>query len=168
MQQPAINYAIASGAMNWSMFEALVLRERTTPSQAPAPSSQCCGHAAAASPAGDSTQCTPANLNLLQRLVKMTVRQDLREFEATLAALMQEILPATAIRFGRIRASATDGDGKEVVYSSGSFAGAVQEGNVAAVVIERGDRNLSAYPPDLPECITTGRTVEEIEPNFFG
>ncbi len=34
-----------------------------------------------------------------------------------------------------------------------------------AVVIEHGDNNLSAYVPDLPGCITTGRTVEEIERN---
>ena len=32
-----------------------------------------------------------------------------------------------------------------------------------AVVIERGPDNMSAYAPDLPGCITTGRTVEEIE-----
>ncbi|MFN7926004.1 MAG: type II toxin-antitoxin system HicB family antitoxin [Bryobacteraceae bacterium] len=35
-----------------------------------------------------------------------------------------------------------------------------------AVVIERGRDNLSAYVPDLPGCITTGRTVEEIERNI--
>ena len=35
-----------------------------------------------------------------------------------------------------------------------------------AVVIERGEHNLSAYVPDLPGCITTGRTVEEIERNI--
>lgn len=35
-----------------------------------------------------------------------------------------------------------------------------------AVVIEQGDHNLSAYVPDLPGCITTGRTVEEIERNI--
>jgi predicted RNase H-like HicB family nuclease len=29
------------------------------------------------------------------------------------------------------------------------------------VVIERGERNYSAYVPDLPGCITTGRTREE-------
>ena len=34
-----------------------------------------------------------------------------------------------------------------------------------AVVIERGADNMSAYVPDLPGCITTGRTVEEIERN---
>jgi predicted RNase H-like HicB family nuclease len=29
------------------------------------------------------------------------------------------------------------------------------------VVIERGDRNFSAYVPDLPGCIATGVTREE-------
>lgn len=35
-----------------------------------------------------------------------------------------------------------------------------------AVVIERGVNNLSAYVPDLPGCVTTGKTVEEIERNI--
>jgi predicted RNase H-like HicB family nuclease len=35
-----------------------------------------------------------------------------------------------------------------------------------AIVIEQGAGNLSAYVPDLPGCITTGRTVEEIERNI--
>ena len=35
-----------------------------------------------------------------------------------------------------------------------------------AVIIERGPNNLSAYVPDLPGCVTTGRTVEEIERNI--
>lgn len=34
-----------------------------------------------------------------------------------------------------------------------------------AVVIERGGDNLSAYVPDLPGCVTTGKTVEEVERN---
>jgi len=29
------------------------------------------------------------------------------------------------------------------------------------IVIEKGDRNCSAYVPDLPGCIATGTTVEE-------
>ena len=36
-----------------------------------------------------------------------------------------------------------------------------------AIVIERGEHNLSAYVPDLPGCITTGRTVTEIERNIL-
>ena len=35
-----------------------------------------------------------------------------------------------------------------------------------AVVIERGANNYSAYVPDLPGCVTTGRTVEEIKTNI--
>jgi predicted RNase H-like HicB family nuclease len=35
-----------------------------------------------------------------------------------------------------------------------------------AIVIEQGAGNLSAYVPDLPGCITTGRTVDEIERNI--
>lgn len=35
-----------------------------------------------------------------------------------------------------------------------------------AVVIEKGAHNLSAYVPDLPGCITTGQTAEEIERNI--
>jgi predicted RNase H-like HicB family nuclease len=35
-----------------------------------------------------------------------------------------------------------------------------------AIVIEHGDNNLSAYVPDLPGCITTGRTAEERERNI--
>jgi predicted RNase H-like HicB family nuclease len=35
-----------------------------------------------------------------------------------------------------------------------------------AVVIESGPSNLSAYVPDLPGCITTGKTFEEIEQNI--
>jgi predicted RNase H-like HicB family nuclease len=35
-----------------------------------------------------------------------------------------------------------------------------------AIVIERGETNLSAYVPDLPGCVTTSRTVEEIERNI--
>jgi predicted RNase H-like HicB family nuclease len=32
-----------------------------------------------------------------------------------------------------------------------------------AVVIERADGNYSAYVPDLPGCVATGATVEEVE-----
>ena len=35
-----------------------------------------------------------------------------------------------------------------------------------AVVTERARDNLSAYVPDLPGCVTTGKTVEEIEQNI--
>ena len=35
-----------------------------------------------------------------------------------------------------------------------------------AVVIEKGPNNYSAFVPDLPGFITTGRTVREIEENI--
>lgn len=31
------------------------------------------------------------------------------------------------------------------------------------VVIEKGENNYGAYVPDLPGCITTGKTVEEVK-----
>ena len=32
-----------------------------------------------------------------------------------------------------------------------------------AVVIEKAERNYAAYVPDLPGCVATGKTMEEIE-----
>lgn len=32
-----------------------------------------------------------------------------------------------------------------------------------AIVIEKAENNYSAYVPDLPGCVATGQTVEEIE-----
>ena len=32
-----------------------------------------------------------------------------------------------------------------------------------AIVIEEADGNFSAYVPDLPGCVATGATVEEVE-----
>lgn len=32
-----------------------------------------------------------------------------------------------------------------------------------AIVIEQGESNLSAYVPDLPGCIATGTTIEDVE-----
>jgi predicted RNase H-like HicB family nuclease len=34
------------------------------------------------------------------------------------------------------------------------------------VIIEPTDTGFSAYSPDLPGCVTTGKTVEEIERNM--
>lgn len=31
-----------------------------------------------------------------------------------------------------------------------------------AMIIEAGDQNYSAYLPDLPGCVATGRTLEEV------
>jgi predicted RNase H-like HicB family nuclease len=35
-----------------------------------------------------------------------------------------------------------------------------------AMIIERGDRNFSAYLPDLPGCIATGKTIDEVRQNM--
>lgn len=35
-----------------------------------------------------------------------------------------------------------------------------------AIVIEKAENNYSAYVPDLPGCVTTGQTIEEIERNI--
>jgi predicted RNase H-like HicB family nuclease len=35
-----------------------------------------------------------------------------------------------------------------------------------AIVIERAGNNYSAYVPDLPGCITTGDTPEDVERNI--
>ncbi len=35
-----------------------------------------------------------------------------------------------------------------------------------AIVIEKAQGNYSAYVPDLPGCITTGNTIEEVEKNM--
>jgi predicted RNase H-like HicB family nuclease len=32
-----------------------------------------------------------------------------------------------------------------------------------AVVIEKGERNYSAYVPDLPGCVSAGDTLEEVK-----
>jgi predicted RNase H-like HicB family nuclease len=32
-----------------------------------------------------------------------------------------------------------------------------------AIVIEKAESNFSAYVPDLPGCVATGSTVEEVE-----
>jgi predicted RNase H-like HicB family nuclease len=34
------------------------------------------------------------------------------------------------------------------------------------IIIEKGDHNYSAYVPDLPGCIATGRTLEEVKANM--
>ena len=32
-----------------------------------------------------------------------------------------------------------------------------------AMIIEKGENNYSAYLPDLPGCVATGKTIEEIK-----
>lgn len=34
------------------------------------------------------------------------------------------------------------------------------------IIIEQGSHNYSAYAPDLPGCIATGKTVEEVKANM--
>mgnify|MGYP000232906902 CR=1 FL=1 len=34
------------------------------------------------------------------------------------------------------------------------------------IVIEKAENNYSAYSPDLPGCVATGKTVEEVESNM--
>ena len=34
------------------------------------------------------------------------------------------------------------------------------------IIIEKGDQNYSAYVADLPGCIATGKTVEEVKANM--
>ena len=35
------------------------------------------------------------------------------------------------------------------------------------VVIEKADGNFSAYSPDLPGCVATGATRDEVEENMY-
>ena len=35
-----------------------------------------------------------------------------------------------------------------------------------AIVIEKGENNFSAYVPDLPGCVSTGSTIEEVKLNI--
>ena len=34
------------------------------------------------------------------------------------------------------------------------------------IIIEQGESNYSAYSPDLPGCVATGETQEEVEQNM--
>jgi predicted RNase H-like HicB family nuclease len=36
------------------------------------------------------------------------------------------------------------------------------------MIIEKGERNYSAYLPDLPGCVATGKTVEEVKERMRG
>jgi predicted RNase H-like HicB family nuclease len=35
------------------------------------------------------------------------------------------------------------------------------------MIIEEGERNYSAYIPDLPGCIATGKTIEEVKQRMY-
>ncbi|MBX7045981.1 MAG: type II toxin-antitoxin system HicB family antitoxin [Ignavibacteria bacterium] len=34
------------------------------------------------------------------------------------------------------------------------------------IIIEKGDNNFSAYVPDLPGCVATGDTIQEVKINI--
>ena len=34
------------------------------------------------------------------------------------------------------------------------------------VIIEKGDQSYGAYSPDLPGCVATGKTLEEVKANM--
>jgi predicted RNase H-like HicB family nuclease len=34
------------------------------------------------------------------------------------------------------------------------------------IVIEKAEKNYSAYAPDLPGCVSTGRTLDEVKENM--
>jgi len=34
------------------------------------------------------------------------------------------------------------------------------------IIIEQGENNYNAYVPDLPGCVTTGKTYEEVQKNM--
>ena len=36
------------------------------------------------------------------------------------------------------------------------------------IVIEKGENNYSAYAPDMPGCIATGRTIDVVEERMRG
>ncbi len=38
---------------------------------------------------------------------------------------------------------------------------------VSLIVIEKANNNYSAYSPDLPGCVATGATREEVEKNMY-
>lgn len=35
------------------------------------------------------------------------------------------------------------------------------------IIIEKTNRNYSAYAPELPGCVATGKSVEEVERNMY-
>jgi predicted RNase H-like HicB family nuclease len=46
---------------------------------------------------------------------------------------------------------------------------AVERGEIMSrflIIIEKGDSNYSAYAPDLPGCIATGKALEEVKANM--
>ncbi len=35
------------------------------------------------------------------------------------------------------------------------------------IVIEKAKKNYSAYSPDLPGCVATGKTIKQVEKNMY-
>lgn len=35
------------------------------------------------------------------------------------------------------------------------------------IIIEKAEKNYSAYSPDLPGCIAAGKTIEEVKKNMY-
>jgi predicted RNase H-like HicB family nuclease len=35
------------------------------------------------------------------------------------------------------------------------------------IVIEKANKNYSAYSPDLPGCVATGKTIKDVEKNMY-
>jgi predicted RNase H-like HicB family nuclease len=35
------------------------------------------------------------------------------------------------------------------------------------IIIEKAEKNYSAYSPDLPGCIATGKTIEKVKKNMY-
>jgi len=53
---------------------------------------------------------------------------------------------------------------KAVQYAESAGAGA--SGKRYLVIFEKANNNYSAYSPDIPGCIATGKTRDEVEKNF--
>src|SRR5258708_20201032 len=57
-------------------------------------------------------------------------------------------------------------DGHHEIDSSGCGSGGQGMDAKYAVIFERAENNWAAYVPDLPGCMTTGRTLEETKVNI--
>jgi predicted RNase H-like HicB family nuclease len=62
-----------------------------------------------------------------------------------------------------IKLTYTSEDAEEHVESGGIEEIRSTKSMRYAMIIEQGERNYSAYLPDLPGCIATGKTIEELK-----
>src|SRR5712691_13412015 len=53
--------------------------------------------------------------------------------------------------------------GDSVGYHYGGGVNRSSDNMRYAMIIEQGERNYSAYLPDLPGCIATGKTIEQLK-----